>query len=66
MALFDDNIPPKIVPIGSTGMGGLIILDTAPGDGNGAIFLKKAFGDFYYLTEDLEAFFALLREPTWA
>ena len=39
--LFDDNNPPKIVPIGDTGMGGLIILDTAPGEGQGAIYLKK-------------------------
>jgi hypothetical protein len=64
-ALFDDNNPPKIIPIGSTGMGGLIILDTAPGEGRGDIFLKQAFGDFYYLTEAIEAFCALLREPTW-
>jgi hypothetical protein len=66
IALFDDNDPPKIVPIGYTGMGGLIILDTAPGEGQGAIFLKKAFGDFYYLVDGIEAFLALLREPTWA
>ena len=66
MGSFDDNSPPKIVPIGRTGMGGLIILDTAPGEGRGSIFLKKAFGDFYFLVEELEAFFALLREPTWA
>jgi hypothetical protein len=46
MLLFDDNVPPKIVPIGRTGMAGLIILDTAPGEGQGAIFLKKAFGEF--------------------
>jgi hypothetical protein len=65
IALFEDNAPPKIVPIGSTGMGGLIILDTAPGEGQGAIFLKKAFGDFYYLTDGIEPFLALLREPTW-
>jgi hypothetical protein len=65
-ALFDDNDPPKIIPIGCTGMGGLIILDTAPGDGQGAIFLKKAFGDFHYLVDGIEAFFGLLREPTWA
>ncbi len=55
-ALFDDNDPPKIIPIGRTGMGGLIILDSAPGDGNGAVFLKKAFGDFYYLVDGIEAF----------
>lgn len=64
IALFDDNDPPKIVPIGSTSTGGLIILDTAPGEGNGAIFLKQAWGNFYFLTDGIEAFFALLREPT--
>jgi len=66
LVLFDDNDPPKILPIGRTGMAGLIILDTAPGEGQGAIFLKKAFGDFYYLVDGIEAFLALLREPTWA
>jgi len=66
LVLFDDNDPLKILPIGRTGMGGLIILDVAPGDGNGAVFLKKAWGDFYYLVDGMEAFFALLREPTWA
>jgi hypothetical protein len=40
LSLFDDNAPPKIVPIGRTGMAGLIVLDTAPGEGQGAIFLK--------------------------
>lgn len=65
LSLFDDNSPPKILPIGHTGMGGLIILDTAPGDGQGAIFLKQAYGDFYYLTDGIEDFLALLREPTW-
>jgi len=64
IALFDENDPPKIIPIGNTAVGGLIILDTAPGDGNGSIFLKQAWGDFYYLTENLAEFFALLREPT--
>ncbi len=65
IALFDDNDPPKIVPIGRTDVGGSIILDTAPGEGQGNVFLKQAFGDFYYLTDDIEAFFALLREPMW-
>ena len=64
MGLFDDNDPPKILPIGDTAMGGLIILDTAPGEGRGNIYLKKAFGDFYYLAEGIEEFFSLLREPT--
>ncbi len=65
LALFDDNDPLKILPIGRTGMGGLIILDTAPGEGQGAIFLKQAWGEFYHLVDGIEAFFALLREPTW-
>ncbi len=65
LALFDDNKPPKILPIGSTGVGGLIILDTAPGDGRGEILLKQAWGDFFYLADGIDAFFALLREPTW-
>lgn len=64
LVLFDDNDPPKILPIGDTAMGGLIILDTAPGEGRGTVYLKQAFGDFYYLAEGIEAFFGLLREPT--
>jgi hypothetical protein len=64
MGLFDDNDPPKILPIGDTAMGGLIILDTAPGEGRGKIYLKQAFGDFYYLAEGIEEFFSLLHEPT--
>jgi hypothetical protein len=64
LTLFDDNDPPKILPIGDTIMGGLIILDTAPGDGRGTIYLKQAFGDFYYLADGIEEFFTLLHEPT--
>lgn len=64
LVLFDDNDPPKILPIGSTPMGSLIILDTAPGEGRGTIYFKQAFGDFYYLADGIEGFFSLLREPT--
>ena len=64
MALFDNNDPPQIVPIGHTGMGGLIILATRPED-RGTIFLKQAFGGFYYLADGIEEFFGLLREPPW-
>jgi hypothetical protein len=64
LALFDDNDPPTIVPIGDTGMGGLIILITDP-EGRGEIFLKQAFGDFYYLADGIAGFFGLLREPPW-
>jgi SMI1 / KNR4 family (SUKH-1) len=63
LALFDDNNPPLFVPIGSTGSGGLILIVTEA-EGHGEIFLKQAFGDFHYLAEDIEEFFALLREPT--
>jgi len=65
LTLFDDNDPPIIVPIGHTGMAGLIILITEA-EGRGEIFLKQAFGDFYYLAEGIEEFFELLREPAKA
>jgi len=64
LCLFDDNDPPKILPIGYTAMGGLIILDTAPGDGRGEIYYKQAFGDFYWIAENIEEFCALLQEPS--
>ena len=64
MVLFDDNEPPIILPIGSTGIGGLILMITEA-EGQGSIFLKQPFGDFYYLTETLEEFFGLLHEPAW-
>lgn len=64
LALFDDNDPPRILPIGHTPMGSLIILVTEP-EGRGEIFLKQAYGDFYYLADGIEEFFALLHEPTW-
>jgi hypothetical protein len=64
LGLFDDNDPPKILPIGGTSMGSLIILDVAPGEGRGTIYFKEAFGDFYYLADGIEEFFGLLREPT--
>ena len=62
LALFTENDPPQIIPIGSTIMGGLIILIVRP-DGRGQIFLKKAFGDFYLLAHGIEEFFELLHEP---
>jgi hypothetical protein len=65
LALFDDNDPPKIMVIGDTPMGGLIILDTAPGEGRGTIFYKEPFGGFYHLANGIEDFFALLRKPSW-
>jgi hypothetical protein len=64
LVLFDDNVPLKSLPIGYTAMGGLIILDTAPGDGRGEIYYKQAFGEFYWIAESIEECFTLLREPT--
>ena len=64
LSLFDENDPPKIVPIGGTPIGGLIILDTAPGEGRGEIYYKQPFGDFYWIAEGIEDFFTLLREPS--
>jgi hypothetical protein len=64
LPLFADNDPPKVVPIGGTALGALIVIDTAPGDGQGAIYLKPAFDDYHYLAPAIEAFFRLLRKPT--
>jgi hypothetical protein len=64
LSLFDDNDPPKFVPVGSTGMGGLIILITEE-EGRGEILYKEAFGAFYGLAEGIEEFFELLKTPPW-
>ncbi len=64
MGLFDENDPPIIMPIARTGMTGLIVM-TTEAEGRGSIFLKQAFGGFYYLTDGIDEFFSLLREPTW-
>jgi hypothetical protein len=44
--LFDDNDPPKIIPIGGTPMGDFIMLVTELGETPGAILFKQAFGEF--------------------
>ena len=64
LALFDDNDPPKIAPIGGTAMGSLIVLITEP-EGRGEIWLKEAFSRFYFLADGIAGFFDLLRTPTW-
>jgi hypothetical protein len=60
--LFTDNDPPKILPIGSTPTGGLIVLST-DNESWGEIYLKVAYGGFHYLAADIGDFFDLLREP---
>jgi hypothetical protein len=64
LSLFDDNDPPLIVPVGSTGMGGLIILITEE-EGRGEIWYKEAFGTFSYLADGIKEFFELLKTPPW-
>jgi hypothetical protein len=64
LALFNENDPPQILPIGYTLMGNLIFLITHPED-QGVIGLKKASSDqSYFLAAGIEAFFDLLREPS--
>ncbi|MBX9790672.1 MAG: hypothetical protein K2Y37_17280 [Pirellulales bacterium] len=62
LALFDDNHPLQILPVGHTTTGGLIVLGFRD-DERGTIFLKKAYGDFHYLADGIEDFFGLLEEP---
>jgi hypothetical protein len=62
VGLFDNNDPPQILPIGSTITGSLIILVLRPED-SGVICYKKAYGDFYFMADGIEEFFAMLREP---
>ena len=63
LAVFDDNDPPKVVVVGATIMGGLIVLETVAGEDRGSIYLKQAYGDFHYLADGIEDFLGLLREP---
>lgn len=63
LAIFTDNRPVQILPIGYTLMGNLILLITNP-DERGSILLKKAFSqEAFFLSSGIEAFFGLLREP---
>ncbi len=64
LALFDDNSPPQVLPIGSTPMGHLILLITHPDPADyGTVGFKMAFGASYFLANGINDFFALLREP---
>jgi hypothetical protein len=63
LALFTDNTPPQILPIGYTSMGNLIFVVTHPED-RGYIGMKIAFHDeSYLLASGIEEFFGLLRPP---
>jgi len=62
LSLFEGNDPPKIIPVGATTMGGLIILVTEDED-RGTIYFKQAYAGFFFLANNIEEFFELLREP---
>lgn len=63
LALFDDNDPPEVVPIGYTIMGNLLLMITHP-EGNGSIMLKKASEESYFhLADGIDEFFGLFRAP---
>ena len=60
LALFEDNMPAQILPIGYTLMGNLLFLITHS-ENRGEIGLKKAFSDqSFYLAAGIEEFFGLL------
>ena len=55
LSLFDDNEPTKLLPIGDTTMGGLIVLVTDPeAEDHRDIYLKVAFNGFYFLASNME------------
>jgi hypothetical protein len=64
-ALFDNNNPPKILPIGDTMMGNLIFIRTERSANDyGSVAMKIAFSDkSFFLSRGIDEFFRLLREP---
>jgi hypothetical protein len=65
IALFDDNDPLQVLPIGYTVMGNLLILLTHPEpEDRGVVMLKRAYSDDYFLMgRTMDEFFARLRDP---
>ncbi|MCE9527543.1 MAG: SMI1/KNR4 family protein [Planctomycetales bacterium] len=62
LALFSDNFPVEMLPIGVTTMNHLLILFTR-GDDKGGIFLKPAFIlNYFYLASSIGDFFSILME----
>jgi SMI1-KNR4 cell-wall len=64
-AIFDDNDPPQLLPIGDTMMGNLILIHSQPhAEDWGRISLKTGFSDkIHFLADGIEGFFDLLSEP---
>jgi hypothetical protein len=61
MALFEENDPPILIPIGYTALGGILVL-VVEEEGRGAIVLKQAFGGFFHLADHIEELFGLLQD----
>lgn len=66
LLLFDENDPPKLLPIGDTMMGNLIFLVIdSEGDDRGFIGMKLSFSArSFLLGTAIEHFFSRLRKPT--
>lgn len=64
LALFDDNNPPVVLPIGTTSRNSLIMLNTEVADEDyGMIFVRTIDQTSIYLSDSMEDFFLLLRDP---
>lgn len=68
LSLFDSNLPVRILPIGYTGGGHLVLLNTDPeSEDYGSVWLKTIEispdyeGGVYYLAPNINDFFGLLR-----
>ena len=65
IAMFDDNNPPEIIPVGCTIMGNLVLLVTHPDpEENGSVILKTIESTFH-LARGIVDFFALLQKPRY-
>jgi hypothetical protein len=63
LALFEDNSPPIILPIGTTTANNLIMISMAVGEvDDGTVFLRTMSDENIYLSKTIEAFFNLLRD----
>jgi hypothetical protein len=60
LALWEDNDPPVVLPIGNTPMGFYIVLVLEEADDYGQVLLRT-FEEFYYLADNMRSFFELLK-----
>jgi hypothetical protein len=63
LALFDDNEPPIIMPIGATRTGCLLMITTVTGEtDDGVVFLRTIGQENFYLCDSMVEFFLLLND----